>query len=191
MSAPYLLFLNEAYRFAWYCQEIWMFWLFILVNILCYSIYLPKAIMNFVHTFKFVSDGPINNIPSSVQIMAWCRPVDKSSSETMMGSLPTHICATRLHWAKTGLLSPRELISTIFIRLVSKTPVQIVSKQIAMLHPGWLLLWKYYPSLYCANFIRVLTKMKFVYNNSLHINCSIAWHRQTFNKTFKRKLAVR
>ena len=40
---------------------------------------------------KFVPEGPINNIPGLVQIMAWRRSGDKPLSETMMVSLPTHI----------------------------------------------------------------------------------------------------
>ena len=46
---------------------------------------------------KFVPKGPINNIPALVQIMAWRRPGDKPLSESMMVSLPTHICVTRPH----------------------------------------------------------------------------------------------
>ena len=46
-------------------------------------------------SLKFVAKGPINNIPALFQIMAWRRPGDKSLSETMMVSLPTHICVTR------------------------------------------------------------------------------------------------
>ena len=45
-------------------------------------------------SLKFVSNGPINNIPSLVQIMAWRRPGDKPLSEPMMVSSPTHICVT-------------------------------------------------------------------------------------------------
>ena len=44
---------------------------------------------------KFVLNGPINNIPALVQIMAWRRPGAKSLSEPMMVRLPTHICVTR------------------------------------------------------------------------------------------------
>ena len=47
---------------------------------------------------KFVPEGPINNIPVSVQIMAWRRPGDKPLSETMMVILPTHKCITRPQW---------------------------------------------------------------------------------------------
>ena len=49
-------------------------------------------------SLKFVCKGPINNIPASVQIMAWRRPGDKLLSEPMMFCLPTHICVTRPHW---------------------------------------------------------------------------------------------
>ena len=49
-------------------------------------------------SLKFVPMGPINNITTSVQVMAWRRPGDKPLSEPMMVSLPTHICATRPQW---------------------------------------------------------------------------------------------
>ena len=49
-------------------------------------------------SLKFVSKGPVNNIPALVQIMAWRRPGDKPLSETMMVRLPTHICVTRPQW---------------------------------------------------------------------------------------------
>ena len=49
-------------------------------------------------SLKFVPKGPINNILSLVQIMAWHRPGDKSLSEPMMVSLLTHICIARQQW---------------------------------------------------------------------------------------------
>ena len=49
-------------------------------------------------SLKAVPNGPINNIPALVQIMAWRRPGDKPLSESMMVRLPTHICVTRLQW---------------------------------------------------------------------------------------------
>ena len=49
-------------------------------------------------SLKFVSKGPINNIPALAQIMAWRRPGDKPLSEPMMVSLTTHICVTRPQW---------------------------------------------------------------------------------------------
>ena len=49
-------------------------------------------------SLKFVPKGPINNIPSLVQIMAWRRPGDKPLSEPMMVSLLMHICVARPQW---------------------------------------------------------------------------------------------
>ena len=49
-------------------------------------------------SLKFVPKSPINNIPDLIQIMAWCHPGNKPLSESMMVSLPTHICVTRPQW---------------------------------------------------------------------------------------------
>ena len=49
-------------------------------------------------SLKFVPNGPIDNIPALVQIMAWRRWGDKPLFEQMMVSLPTHICVTRPQW---------------------------------------------------------------------------------------------
>ena len=49
-------------------------------------------------SLKFVPKGPINNIPSLVQIMTCCRPGDKPLSEPTMASLMTHICVTQPQW---------------------------------------------------------------------------------------------
>ena len=38
-------------------------------------------------SLMFVLNGPISNIPTLVQIMAWCRPGNKPLSEPIMGSL--------------------------------------------------------------------------------------------------------
>ena len=35
-------------------------------------------------SLKFVPQGPINNIPALVQIMAWCHPGNEPLSESMM-----------------------------------------------------------------------------------------------------------
>ena len=51
-------------------------------------------------SLKYVSRGPINNVPTLVQVMAWRRPGDKPLSEPMMVRLPTHICVTRPQWVK-------------------------------------------------------------------------------------------
>ena len=52
---------------------------------------------------KFVPQGPINNIPALVQIMAWRQPGDKPLSGPMMVRLPTQICVTRPQWVNTIL----------------------------------------------------------------------------------------
>ena len=49
-------------------------------------------------SLKFVPQGPINNIPSLVQIMTWRRPGDKPLFGPIMVRLPTHICVTRPQW---------------------------------------------------------------------------------------------
>ena len=54
-------------------------------------------------SLKFVPEGPINNIPALVQIMAWRLPGDKPLSGAMMARLPTHICVTRPQWVKATI----------------------------------------------------------------------------------------
>ena len=54
-------------------------------------------------SLKFVRQGPINNIPALVQIMAWRRPGDKPLSGPMMVRLPAHICVTRPQWVKDSI----------------------------------------------------------------------------------------
>ena len=53
-------------------------------------------------SLKFVTKGPINNIPALVQIMAWRRPGAKPLSEPMMVRLPIHICVTWPQWVNTS-----------------------------------------------------------------------------------------
>ena len=72
-------------------------------------------------SLKFVPKGPINNIPTLVQIMAWRRPGDKPLSEPMMVSLPTHICVTQPQWVKDGLTTGLHF----FFHFVDKKTAQI------------------------------------------------------------------
>ena len=59
-------------------------------------------------SLKFVPEGPINNIPALVWIMAWRRPGDKPLSEPMLFTLPTHLCVTRPQWVNfLSKLAPR------------------------------------------------------------------------------------
>ena len=52
-------------------------------------------------SLKFVSKGPIKNIPALVQRMVWHRPGDKPLSEPVVVSLLAHICVTRPQWVDT------------------------------------------------------------------------------------------
>ena len=47
--------------------------------------------IQFKSLLMFVPNGPINNIPALVQLMAWRRPGAKSLSEPMVVRLSTHI----------------------------------------------------------------------------------------------------
>ena len=51
-------------------------------------------------TRKFVSKGPINNIPALVQIVAWRRPGDKPLFEPMMVRLLRLISVIQRQWDK-------------------------------------------------------------------------------------------
>ena len=55
-------------------------------------------------SMKFVPKSPIDSISASFQIMAWCRPCDKSLSEAMMVSLLTHICVAQPQWVKPSAI---------------------------------------------------------------------------------------
>ena len=54
-----------------------------------------NVLISFKTSLKIVPKVPINSIPALVNIMAWCQLGDRPSSEPMMASLLTHICATR------------------------------------------------------------------------------------------------
>ena len=56
-------------------------------------------------SLKFVSKGPINNIPALVEIMAWRPLANKPSSEPMMVSLLTHVDVTQPQWVNSNCSS--------------------------------------------------------------------------------------
>ena len=64
---------------------------------------------------KFVSRGPINNIPLLVQIKAWRRLGDKPLYEPMVVRLPTHICVTRPQWVNE---IPRKQSTTFLFKFI-------------------------------------------------------------------------
>ena len=73
-------------------------------------------------SLKFVSRGPINNIPTLVQIMAWCRPNNKPLSEPLMVNFLRHVCVTRPQWVnhKSYHLVLRSLQVQWWLKLGSK-----------------------------------------------------------------------
>ena len=52
-------------------------------------------------SLKFVPKDQINNIPALVQIMVWCQPGNKPSSEPMVVRSPMHICITLPQWVNS------------------------------------------------------------------------------------------
>ena len=72
-------------------------------------------------SLKFVPKGPINNIPSLVQIMAWRRPGNKPLSEPRMESLLTHIWITRPQWVNRCLCS--HIYNLIIISCLQISPI--------------------------------------------------------------------
>ena len=69
-------------------------------------------------SLKFVPKVPINNIQALVLIMAWRRPGDTPLFETMMDSLPTHICVTRRQWVNIFVHSSLNLFhASIFTKV--------------------------------------------------------------------------
>ena len=82
-------------------------------------------------SMKFVPMGPINNIPSLVQIMAWHGPGDKPLSEPMMVSLMMHICVTQPHWP----LRYVEVILQWFLKVILQIDILNTSCEIG---PRWV-----------------------------------------------------
>ena len=81
--------------------------------------------LRFKISLRFVSNGPINNIPALVQIMAWGRPGDKPLSEPMMVRLPTHICVTRLQWINNTIKKTKEVM---FTRVYAYSNIDLVNQ---------------------------------------------------------------
>ena len=93
-------------------------------------------------SMKFVPRGPINNILTLVQIMAWRRPGDKPLSEPMMVRLPTHICVTRPQWVKNNLHRKFKQNGNIFIH--ENAFENVICKMTAILFKHqWVNKWWY------------------------------------------------
>ena len=75
-------------------------WRHISDNISKYIFLDENVWISLTFSLKFVPKGPINNIPTLVQIMTWRRQGDKPLSEPMMVRLGTNICVTRPPWVE-------------------------------------------------------------------------------------------
>ena len=73
-------------------------------------------------SLKFVPRGPVNNIPTLLQVMAWRRPGDKPLSEPMMVRLTTHICVTRPQWVKKWLCYSGHRVALVAHRAQKSVP---------------------------------------------------------------------
>ena len=84
-------------------------------------------------SLKFVPRGPINNIPTLVQVMAWGRPGDKPLSEPMMVRLPSHICVTRPQWVnvihqrRKCLNNKNKLLNTKWLNYIYISSIGVVT----------------------------------------------------------------
>ena len=73
-------------------------------------------------SLKFVPGGPINNIPTLLQIVALRRPSDKPLSEPMTVRLTTHICVTRPQWVKKWLCLSGHRVALVVHRAQKSVP---------------------------------------------------------------------
>ena len=71
-------------------------------------------------SLKFVPRGPVNNIPTLVQVMAWRRPGDKPLSEPMIVYSMTHICVTRPQWVNDNVITATSTMKILSIHIDSK-----------------------------------------------------------------------
>ena len=81
------------------------------------SIFLNENNCTFIEiSLQYDPRGPIINMPTLVQIMAWRRPGDKPLSEPMMVSLLMHICFSRPQWVNAyGIPEMERLELTVII----------------------------------------------------------------------------
>ena len=95
---------------------------------------------SFETSLKYVPKHQNNNIPTLIQIMAWCWPGDKPLVEPMMVTLLMHICVTRPQ--RVGTLQPSNpltVICQLFALLVAPLVVIMTSCSVDKL-TSWKLL---------------------------------------------------
>ena len=132
---------------------------------------------------KFVPMGPVNNIPSLVQIVAWRRPGDKPLSEPMMVSLLTHICITRpqwVNWIALSLPSPGQTHAIQCHHSYGRHMCTWMKTNVA-------LVWKYYPITSKSN-MQVKTwnyppfQVERILSKPWIINCTVAVHKDSHQR---------
>ena len=90
-------------------------------------------------SLRFVPKRPIKNNPALVQIMAWRRPGDKPLSETMMVSLPTHICVTRPQWVNQRR-SPQDMTMLTNLFMIAWCWIQILEDFLVFTYASFIAL---------------------------------------------------
>ena len=88
-------------------------------------------------SLKFVVKGSINNIPASVQIMAWRRLGDKPLSEPMMVRLATFICVARPQWVNNLLACNNDNILTTDTCMLWRGSFFVFSLHYGFVFQGW------------------------------------------------------
>ena len=136
-------------------------------------------------SLKFVPRGPINNIPTLVQVMAGHLVSAKPLSEPMMVRLPPHICVTRPQWVNspgTGF----KVSQTGILYIVIWTSLNLNLK--------WLIVYILLARTFCSKFnvmayhygiifdadLMCLVRLKFMLNifkeDMFDIHCILMWN---------------
>ena len=126
-------------------------------------------------SLKFVPKGPINNIPSLVQVMAWRRPGDKPLSEPMMMSLMTHISATRPQWVNWRTDTCHTIIWPTFVWCLNK--IYLVSFLSANLRTAGFKPGLYSMRVYAQTYARIWRLSTFWWDcgSFLFVSVSMTW----------------
>ena len=146
-------------------------------NFLC--IFLNENIWSLLDLLvKFVPNGPVNNIPSLVQIMDGCRPGDKQLLEPMMVCFLTYICVTRPRWVKHNYSN--KLLRTVqvsFIKSLKLSKIVVIGWYMAMPKQNtWVIM---YPPVVTHHWLKIiLLKWRTTLKMSLLIN----WQYVTTNR---------
>ena len=113
-------------------------------------------------SLTFVPKGPINNMPTLVQVMTWRRPGHKPLSEPMMVSLSTHICVTRPQWVNYAGAD-----QSVWVKILKfdHSQLKILFPHTIYCCPWQLGLWGHWGLLYCISLFVYLIVCSIVYSN--------------------------